>query len=133
MSKTLIRRAVVRRLFFVTALGFFAKLYSGPMRGWPNSYGAGVLYEIFWVLVFFYIFPQKNSVAAIPVAVFVVTGILEITQLWQPPILERVRFTFLGSALIGATFSWWDFPHYALGCIIGWLWLRYMWKRSVSG
>lgn len=23
-----------------------------------------------------------------------------------------------------STFSWWDFPHYVLGCILGWLWLR---------
>lgn len=30
----------------------------------------------------------------------------------------------LGRTLIGTTFSLWDFPHYVLGCVLGWLWLR---------
>jgi hypothetical protein len=30
----------------------------------------------------------------------------------------------LGKALLGTTFVWWDFPHYALGSFVGWLWIR---------
>jgi hypothetical protein len=30
-----------------------------------------------------------------------------------------LRGTFLGAALLGTTFDWWDFPHYVIGCAIG--------------
>jgi hypothetical protein len=53
------------------------------------------------------------------VAVFAVTCALEVLQLWHPAPLEAVRGTFLGRTLLGTTFVWWDFPHYALGCALG--------------
>jgi len=40
-------------------------------------------------------------------------------QLWHPPFLELIRSTFWGRALIGTSFSWWDFPHYIFGSAIG--------------
>ena len=40
-------------LLVVTPLGFAFKFYSGPGNWWFNNYGAGVLYEIFWVLLAF--------------------------------------------------------------------------------
>jgi hypothetical protein len=49
-------------------------------------------------------------------------------QLWHPKSLETIRSSFIGSALIDTTFSWLDFPHYALGSFIGWQWLRWLEK-----
>ncbi len=115
---------VTLSLLIVTALGFAFKFYSGPGDGWFNNYGAGVLYEIFWILLGFLFFPVKRAANAIPIWVFAITCMLEFMQLWHPPILEMVRSSFVGSALIGTTFAWWDFPHYLLGCLIGWGWLR---------
>jgi hypothetical protein len=111
-------------LSIVTPLGFLFKFYSGPYRGWFNHYGAGVLYEIFWILVLFLVWPRENLIFKIPLAVFVLSAILEFLQLWKPNFLVSIRSTFLGTALVGDTFSWWDFPHYALGCILGGLWLK---------
>ena len=113
-------------LLVVTPLGFAFKFYSGPGNGWFNNYGAGVLYEIFWILLAFLFFPSKRSANVIPVYVFVITCILEFLQLWHPPFLEVVRSSFLGSALIGTTFVWWDFPHYVLGCLMGWGWVWFL-------
>ncbi|MFC1576993.1 DUF2809 domain-containing protein [Candidatus Omnitrophota bacterium] len=124
MPKPSLRKQIFILLLVITPLGFLCKLYSGPLDRWFNDYCAGILYEIFWILVIFLIFPKKNLVNKIPILVFIITGILEALQLWHPSGLERLRQTFLGKALVGTTFTLWDFPHYAVGCIIGWILLR---------
>ena len=121
---------VILSLLIVTPLGFAFKFYPGPANGWFNNYGAGLLYEIFWILLAFLFFPSKRSANLIPVCVLVLTCILEFLQSWHPPFLELIRSSFVGSALIGTTFVWWDFPHYVLGCLIGWIWLRLLLRRK---
>ena len=121
-----IRRYIIFSLLFVTPLGFLFKLYPGPGRWWFNDYGAGVLYEIFWILVVFFLFPTKKSANRIPFWVFTITSAIEILQLYHPWLLEKIRSYFLGRALIGTTFTWWDFPHYVIGCVIGWLVIKRM-------
>jgi len=115
------QKGVILSLLVVTPLGFAFKFYFGPGNWWSNNYGAGLLYEIFWILIAFLFFPSKRSANAIPAYVFIITSILEFLQLWHPTFLEVIRSSFLGSALIGTTFVWWDFPHYVLGCLIGWI------------
>jgi hypothetical protein len=119
-----IRRRVLLSLLIVTPVGFSVKLYTGPGQAWVNNYAAGLVYEIFWCLALFLVWPRWSSTARIAAGVFLVTSLLEVLQLWHPWALEQVRATFLGRALIGTTFSWWDFPHYVLGCGLGWLWMR---------
>ena len=106
-------------LLLVTPLGFAFKFYRGPGHIWFNDYGAGLLYEVFWILVFLFIWPSRKALIRISVWVFVVTCVLEVLQLWHPPLLEAVRSTFLGRALIGTSFVWWDFPHYLIGTALG--------------
>ena len=118
------RKWIFAALLIVTPAGFLFKRYSGPGHLWFNNYGAGVMYEIFWCLLIFLFRPQKEAAAKIAIAVFLVTCILEILQLWQPPFLQQLRSTFLGGALLGTTFIWWDFPHYLLGCLIALLLMR---------
>jgi len=116
MVKTAIQLAIV------ALLGFCVKLYTGPGHIWFNNYGAGVLYEVFWILVAFLFWRSRRASSLIPIIVFLCTSALEVLQLWHPPILQSIRSTFIGGALIGTTFVWWDFPHYILGCALGW-WL----------
>ncbi len=105
-------------LAVVTPLGFATKAYAGPGAYWVNSHAGGVLYVIFWVLVIVFIRPQTSPWAAGPL-VFAATCLLEALQLLSTPTLAAVRSTFLGHALIGSTFGWWDFPHYLLGAVLG--------------
>jgi hypothetical protein len=114
---------ILLSLCLITPLGFWFKFYDGPGRWWFNDYGGGVAYEIFWCLVAFFFWPRKKDAAKIAVWVFAITCVLETLQLWHPPFLEHIRVTFAGKAIIGTTFVWWDFPHYALGSFIGWLWI----------
>ena len=120
----MIRKRILLSLIVVTPAGFLFKGYSGPAQRWFNNYGAGLLYEIFWCLVIFLWIPRRNSATKIALWVFGITSLLEVLQLWHPWILEQIRSSFLGRALIGTSFSWWDFPHYAIGCVIGWFWMR---------
>ena len=128
MTKYALRKHCVYSLLGVTPLGLLFKIYSGPSRWWFNDYSAGLLYEIFWILFVFAILPRKKLINKIPAGVFIITCALEVLQLWHPKFLEMIRSSFIGSALIGTTFSWLDFPHYALGCFIGRQWLRWLIK-----
>ena len=129
MKKSLMRKYIVLALLVVTPAGFLFKFYSGPAQWWFNNYGAGLLYEVFWILVAFFFWPKKELVNRIPLWVFVVTCTLETLQLWHPWFLEKIRSYFLGRALIGTSFTWWDFPHYVIGCLIGWLFIKWIIKR----
>jgi hypothetical protein len=118
-------------LLVVTAIGFASKFYSGPGAWWWNNYVAGLLYEVFWCFVGVFFFPQAKPLW-IASWVFWVTCFLEFLQLWHPPVLAVIRSTFIGQALIGTTFSPWDFFYYAVGCGIGWLWLRRLKKSKIA-
>jgi hypothetical protein len=123
-SQHLVRKRVLLSLALVTPLGFLFKLYAGPGHRWLNNSVAGVLYEVFWCLVLFFIWPRRRYATWLAVLVLAITSLLEVLQLWHPMLLEQVRATFLGQALIGTTFSWGDFPYYVLGCALGWLWMQ---------
>ncbi len=124
------RKWILVALFIVTPAGFLSKSYSGAGHWWFNDYGGGLLYDVFWCLVVFFFVPKKKYAAPIAVVVLLITCILETLQLWHPPFLQLVRSYYLGSALLGTTFVWWDFPHYVLGCFIGWLCMRAISKKS---
>jgi hypothetical protein len=132
VSFLLKRKRVLLSLCIVTPTGFLFKNYSGPAAWWFNNYGAGLLYEVFWCLFVFFFLPNKKHTTHIAASVFVITCLLEILQLCQPPFLQQLRSTFLGAALLGTTFVWWDFPHYLLGCLLGWLWMRALAKGFIQ-
>jgi Protein of unknown function (DUF2809) len=117
-------------MIIVTVVGFWSKFYTGPVHQWLNNSLGGALYEIFWCLFFFGFFPRKNAIAPISIGVLVVTSALEALQLWKTPILDAMRATVVGRLLLGTTFVWSDFFYYAIGCLIGWLWLLQIWRWS---
>ena len=104
----------------VIPLGFASKFYSGPGSFWFNNYCGGILYEIFWCLAVVFVFPTSSEFW-IALWVFLITSLLEFTQLWHPHFLEVIRSTFIGRTLIGSSFVWMDFPYYIIGCFIGWI------------
>jgi hypothetical protein len=102
----------------ITLLGFYSKMYSGPGFGWVNNSLSGILYELFWCLLFFLLRPRTRTFHIV-ITVFIVTCALECMQLWHPPVLEFVRKSFIGRTLIGTTFVWSDFFYYLVGCSLG--------------
>jgi hypothetical protein len=112
-------------LALVTPLGFWTKLYSGPGSAWVASQAGGFLYVVFWIFAALALFPRLSPLK-VAWAVGVATSVLEFAQLWHPVLLERIRSTFLGGALLGATFDWSDFPYYAAGAFAGYAAARAM-------
>lgn len=104
----------------------------GPVARWCHAYGAGVWYAVFWVMALRILWPQAR-IAYQASAVFAVTALLEAAQLWRPPGLEVVRQTLVGRALLGASFDWLDYPHYAVGCALGAAFAGWIRRRARSG
>jgi hypothetical protein len=129
---SLVRKRTLLSLGLITPLGFLFKLYAGPGHHWLNNSAVGVLYVIFWCLILFLVWPRREWAGKIAVGVLVATSLLEVLQLWHPWPLELVRATFLGRALLGTTFTWLDFPYYALGSTLGWLWMRALSEPTAS-
>jgi hypothetical protein len=119
-----LRLKIIISLIVTVPLGFGLKYWTGPGSSWCNAHGAAVLYELFWCLCAFFLFPKRRNIPVIAAAVFIITCILEIMQLWHPPLLEAIRSCAIGAWLIGNYFDWWDFPHYVLGSGLGWAVMR---------
>ena len=116
-------------LIMVIPLGFAAKLYEGPARAWVNDSLSGVFYEVFWCLLGALAFRRARA-RSISAAVLLGTSALEFTQLWHPPLLQRIRSTFIGVTVVGDTFVPSDFVYYAIGCVLGWWILRCLGRRA---
>lgn len=112
------RLAYLAILAVLTPLGFATKFYHGPAHAWVSGHAGGLLYVAFWILVALAVAPQLPA-GRVALVVLAVTCVLEFLQLWHPPLLERIRATFLGRALIGSDFDWGDFPYYFLGALGG--------------
>jgi hypothetical protein len=124
-----VQRALWVRLALLIPAGFLTKAYRGPFQTWVQDSLGGVLYEMFWIWLFSLFFPRSRT-WIIVVSVLTLTSLLEVAQLWHPAFLETVRRSFIGKTLIGATFSWLDFPHYVLGCAIGGAWIGRLKKET---
>lgn len=111
------RRAYAWVLAVVTPLGLATKLYSGPGAAWVADNAGGFFYVLFWVFLLLTLVPGASP-GKVAIWVLGSTCILEALQLWHPPLLEAIRSTLVGRALIGTTFSWWDFAYYLLAAAV---------------
>jgi len=110
----------------VVPAGLYSKrYYHGPGAHWVQDSVGGVIYEILWCLVLALCRPawRPERIAA---GVLAVTCLLEVMQLWHPPLLEAMRANFIGRTILGSYFDWSDFPYYIVGSALGYLWLRLM-------
>ena len=112
----------VLSLAIVIPLGLLANAHRGINMLLNNSL-AGLLYEIFWCLFFYFLFPRAY-VWKIIVWVFLVTCLLELLQLWHPQFLVSIRETFMAKVIIGTSFAFLDIVYYIMGCLFAWLWIK---------
>ncbi len=109
----------------LAAVGVGTKVYHGTFEGWVHNYAGGVIYEVFWIVLFGSVL-HKVRAWRITLWVFLVTCALETLQLYHPPFLEAIRSSFVGRGLIGDGFDPYDFPHYVIGSLIGWKFCNFM-------
>jgi hypothetical protein len=117
------RRAVLISLIFIVIFGLITKFYRGVGQTWLNDTFGGIPYEIFWILLVAFLWPQGHP-GKIAGGVFMATCLLEFLQLWQPLWLQAIRATLPGRLVLGNAFDWGDFLYYAIGSGLGWIWLR---------
>lgn len=111
---------IILSLFVIVPIGFYTKFYTGPAQAWVSDSLGGLFYEIFWILLFAFIFPKVRPVK-IAFWVFTITCGLEFLQLWHPSFLEILRGNFIGRTILGSSFNWFDFPYYFVGSLVGYL------------
>jgi hypothetical protein len=117
------RVLILLALLLIIPLGIVSKIYAGIGHEWVQDYSGDVLYEIFWCLLIFWFTPtskKSTKLHQIALWVLVVTCIIEVSQVWFYLVPVTIRTSFIWRMLLGAGFDWWDFPHYALGALIGW-------------
>lgn len=125
------RMRLILAIAVIVPAGFLVKFWvPGEFGLWCNMYGAGMLYEIFWVLAL-RLAMLRLAPAVCGIIIFIFTCILEFMQLWHPLFPEIIRRTVIGSALVGTGFDLWDFPHYAVGSALGVLLTVAIQRRSV--
>jgi hypothetical protein len=117
-------------LVLIVPLGFCTKVYYGPAYVWVHNSLGGVLYVIFWSLLFSFIF-IRSAPWKIAGIVMLATCSLEFLQLWHPSFLETLRSTFIGAILLGNSFSWSDLAHYAIGFLLSWGLLHILGRRRL--
>ena len=130
-KKNKIRLITFLSILIITPLGFYSKFYKGLFEFWVNNSLCGVFYEIFWCLIVFLFF-QKIKPKMIALLIFLITCLVEFSQLWHPHFLEVIRNTFIGRTILGTSFVWTDFLYYLIGCFLGLLWINLIKKLSKS-
>ena len=109
-----LRARFILALLAAAGLGLAAKAFAPTA-----AHAAGLFYVAFWVFLVLAVRPGLSAWKA-ALAVLLITCMLETLQLWPPPLLERLRRPWLGQTLLGAVFSWMDFPFYVAGAAGAW-------------
>ncbi len=117
-----IRLKTLISIVIIVPVGFLSNMYDGAYSDWLNDSVGGSLYEIFWCLIFLFLFPKAKAMI-IALIVFLATCSLECLQLWHPPFLEILRQNYIIRTIIGNSFQFGDFPYYLIGSLLGWFWM----------
>ncbi len=114
------RVAACGTLVIVIVAGLLCKAYRGTGHVFINDFGpASLAYVLAWMLLGFVFFPDRHRIASIATIVLLGTCLVECSQLLQFDWLARARRVPAMRILLGTTFSWWDFPAYVLGAVVG--------------
>ena len=126
------RFALLAGMVCIIPLGYFVRFSKGLHSPLLQDIGGSLAYQILLMFGFAFLFPRLSLVKC-AFAVFVFSCAVEFLQLWQAPLILQVRATWPGRVILGTTFNWWDFPPYALGCVLGWMVLLALRRRFLSG
>jgi len=129
MYKALIIRVLI--ILFLIPVGFFSKKYTGGGATFINTQLGGFIYVVWWIFLFSILFP-KHSILKISGIVFLITSILEFTQLMGNDLLITIRKYYIGRLLIGTTFNPIDFIWYFFGAIFAFVMLKRINKLAVQ-
>ena len=118
MHLTKVNTIKIILLVLLIIVGVSTKFYHGVASGFVNNYLGGLTYVIFWILFFSTILPNQKPFK-ITLWVFIVTCVIEFTQLYYSIYLEKLREYFVFRAFFGNSFNPFDILFYLVGAMVG--------------
>jgi glycopeptide antibiotics resistance protein len=122
------RLALLVCIVLIIPFGYSIRFASGLGLPLLQDIIGSLAYQVLLMLLVAFFYPRL-SLAKVAVGVFIFSAAIEFLQLWQSPFIQAVRATWAGRVILGNTFTWADFPPYALGCLLGWVGLRSLRQR----
>lgn len=116
LAKTNIIKIILLVLLII--VGVSTKFYHGVASEFVNNHLGGIIYVIFWILFFSTILPKQKPFK-ITLWVFMITCVIEFTQLYHPIYLEKLREYFVFRAFFGNSFNPFDILFYLVGALVG--------------
>ncbi|HPG38831.1 MAG TPA: DUF2809 domain-containing protein [bacterium] len=102
-------------LLVLIPAGIYTKFYHGPGQIWVYNYAGDILYAMFWYFLLLFAEPLLPPLKTALVTLLF-CSMMEFSQLFTSPLLEKIRSTFLGRTLIGVNFNTADIFYYFVGC-----------------
>jgi len=125
----------ISKAWVVMLLSVVIGIGSRRFGGWLPDFLGNYLGDTMWALCFFALFRLLFSPKKLW-EIFLITlsfaYLVELSQLWHPLWLDKIRNTLPGGLLLGFGFRSSDLLCYLAGCLMGWLvfWLgKAGWKR----
>jgi hypothetical protein len=91
--------------------------------------GGDLAYEVLLILIGVFIYPVANR-RQVVIWVFLITCGIEFLKLYQAPWFQTIRKMLAGRLVFGSTFDWWNLVIYAIGCYLGWRWVKLLDRSS---
>lgn len=124
------RIALLVGIALIVPLGYSVRFATGLGMPLLQDIIGSLAYQILLMFLVAFFYPHV-SLVKIAVWVCVSSFAGELLQLWQPPLLQTIRATWLGRIILGNTFTVSDFPPYVVGSFLGWLGLKWLRKKMV--
>jgi Protein of unknown function (DUF2809) len=124
------RIALLIGIILIIPLGYSVRFATGLGMPLLQDITGSLAYQILLMLLVAFFCPRA-SLVKVAVWVCVASCVGELLQLWQPPLLQAIRATWIGRIVLGNTFTVSDFPPYAVGSFLGWLGLKWLRRKMV--
>ncbi len=124
------RLALLVGIVLIIPLGYSVRFATSLGMPLLQDIVGSLAYQILLMFLAAFFYPRA-SLVKVAVWVCVASSVGELLQLWQPPLLQTIRATWIGRIVLGNTFTVSDFPPYAVGSFLGWLGLKWLRRKMV--
>ena len=101
-------------------LGIGSRKYGNYLPNFMAEYTGDTMWALAFYALFRMLFSRKRN-WEIALLTFDFSCLIELSQLWHPFWLEKIRSTIIGGLLLGFGFRYTDLFCYFAGCLLGFL------------
>jgi hypothetical protein len=121
-NQSINRNQIIYFLLFIVIIisGLASRNYSKMLPNWVDLYLGDALWALIVFVLIGMILKHKSSLTIVLLALSF-SYIIEISQLYHAPWIDKVRSTWLGGHILGFGFLWSDLLCYTVGIAAGFL------------